>query len=1121
MQLCKIIAIVTVSVLFCMAVPEGGVHAQPPSQTGICKIASIQGKVTAKRNGSMEWSPVHVDEVFFPGDRILTGRNCRVAIVLSNDTVLRIDQNTTIVFLGHQEKRSFLIDLLHGAVHFFSRKARSLKVTTPFVNAAVEGTEFFVSVDQDQTLISLFEGRVRADNAQGSLLLTKGQSAVARLDQPPELKLIVRPRDAVQWTLYYPPIIAYRPDDMPAVAEHLRSKLSQSVGAYQQGDLNRAFTLVEDLSKEVYDARLYVYRANLSLAVGRVPEALADIEKALALEADNSQALALRSIIAVIQNRKDAAYADAQKAVDLNPNSPSALLALSYANQAGFNLSAAVDAAESAVAKAPDHAIAHARLAELRLSTDDPDGAVRAAKKAVALDPNIARAQTVLGFAKLSRMKMAASKKAFTKAIQIDSAAPLPRLGLGLVKIRQGRLKEGRGEIEIAAALDPGNALMRSYLGKAYFDEKRRPLEARQLEIAKSLDPQDPTPWYYDAIRKQTQNRPVDALHDLQKSIELNNNRAVYRSRLLMDEDLAARSASLGRIYNDLGFQELALRQGWRSLHADPSNYSAHRLLADSYSSRPRYEIARVSELLQAQLLQPLSITPVQPQLAESNLQILEGAGPGSVSFNEFNPLFARNRVAAQASGLAGDNGTWGDEVAVAGLYNRFSGSAGQYHYETNGFRQNNDLDQDIYSVFAQAALTPKINVQAEYRHKRDRHGDLDFSWDLDNPDVTLHTDAESDTMRAGIHLKPAMHSDVIGSVIFRDRNVNRKSILSLTFPFPMEVPFNSDVESESVSSEVQYLYNSPMVDIIVGGGYYDIDRQIAINGVDSDEETSEHGNGYIYTHIRYPDHLTWTIGASFDSLDEHIQIDTKEFNPKLGINLDLSKDTNIRIAAFRGVKRILVADQTIEPTHIAGFNQFFDDVNATEQELYGIGVDHKFSAHIYGGLEYYFRDLNRPILKSTSAVWENWDEDVFRSYFYWTVHRELVVGLECEYQKFQADIIEAVNVPEEMETFKIPINVSYHHPLGGFGRLVTTYVDQEVVSLEIPDESLHDDFVLVDIAAGYRLPKRYGIISAEIRNLFDQNFNYLDDAKRSSQTFIAPLYHPERTFMLRLTLSF
>ena len=78
-------------------------------------------------------------------------------------------------------------------------------------------------------------------------------------------------------------------------------------------------------------------------------------------------------------------------------------------------------------------------------------------------------------------------------------------------------------------------------------------------------------------------NRPVEALRSLERSIELNDNRAVYRSRLLLDEDLAARGASLGRVYDELGFPQLALTQGWQSLRTDSANYSAHRMLADSY----------------------------------------------------------------------------------------------------------------------------------------------------------------------------------------------------------------------------------------------------------------------------------------------------------------------------------------------------------------------------------------------------------------------------------------------------------------------------------------------------------------------------------------------------------
>ena len=80
-----------------------------------------------------------------------------------------------------------------------------------------------------------------------------------------------------------------------------------------------------------------------------------------------------------------------------------------------------------------------------------------------------------------------------------------------------GGLPSTRMLADIAAALDPDSSLIRSYLGKSYFDERRDRSSAEELAIAKALDPLDPTPWFYDAIRKQTVNRPVEALIDLQR----------------------------------------------------------------------------------------------------------------------------------------------------------------------------------------------------------------------------------------------------------------------------------------------------------------------------------------------------------------------------------------------------------------------------------------------------------------------------------------------------------------------------------------------------------------------------------------------------------------------------
>ena len=188
-----------------------------------------------------------------------------------------------------------------------------------------------------------------------------------------------------------------------------------------------------------------------------------------------------------------------------------------------------------------------------------------------------------------------------------------------------------------------------------------------QFDVAKQLDPNDPTPWFYDAVRQDADNRPVEALSELQRSIDLNDSRAVTRSRLLLDEDRAARSAGLARIYGELGFSQLALAEGFRALNDDPINYSAHRFLADAYLNQPNREIGRLSELLQSQLRQPENVQPLQPQLSETGLFIVPGAGPAQPSYNEYNRLFVRNGLSFYADGIAGANGTYGDDAVVSG----------------------------------------------------------------------------------------------------------------------------------------------------------------------------------------------------------------------------------------------------------------------------------------------------------------------------------------------------------------------------------------------------------------------------------------------------------------------
>jgi ferric-dicitrate binding protein FerR (iron transport regulator) len=204
----------------------------------------------------------------------------------------------------------------------------------------VEGTEFFVRVERDQTFVSIFEGRVAATNEYGSLVLVSGQSAIAQAGQAPIPSIVVRPRDAVQWALYYPPILEYRPADFPET--NWQAMVRRSVEYYWKGDLTSALSSLKGAPEDIPDPRFFTYRAGLLLSVGRVDEAHVDIERALNLDSTNSHAFALRSIIAVVQNEKDRGLDLGGKAVEMDPKSSALRVALSYAQQAHFDLKGAL-----------------------------------------------------------------------------------------------------------------------------------------------------------------------------------------------------------------------------------------------------------------------------------------------------------------------------------------------------------------------------------------------------------------------------------------------------------------------------------------------------------------------------------------------------------------------------------------------------------------------------------------------------------------------------------------------------------------------------------------------------------------------------------------------------------
>ena len=392
------------------------------------KIVTIQGRVEISPSGARSW---RIDDTLCAGQQIRVLRTSRAVLLLVNQTLLHLDEGTVLRLSSvHTEKPSWL-ELLKGFLHIISRVPQSLGIKTPYVNASVEGTEFALQVQKEEAALWVYEGRVRFSNRLGQLLIASGEAAAAAPGRPPERRIVIKPRRAVEWALYYPPLLDTRPERYP---EALRAALA----AYRQNDLPAAFARLKALSPEDHTQRFFTLRAGLLLSVGRVEEAERDVATALKGNPKEGTALALRAVIAVVRNETEEALRFAQEGVTAEPGSPTPYVARSYAEQSAFEIERARASLQNATELAPDDALVWARLAEIELSLGDLDAALESARKAEQLDPGLSRTQTVLGFAYLTRIEVDHAKTAFERAMALDPADPLPRLGMGLAKIRGG-----------------------------------------------------------------------------------------------------------------------------------------------------------------------------------------------------------------------------------------------------------------------------------------------------------------------------------------------------------------------------------------------------------------------------------------------------------------------------------------------------------------------------------------------------------------------------------------------------------------------------------------------------------------------------------------------------------
>jgi len=1129
-------------------------------------VVEIEGVVEVLRFGAQRWDPIKVNSTLDPGDQLQTGPRSRAAVRWTDLTVKRLDEHS-LLQVPREPRRRTGFNLLRGALYFFHRdRPGEFDVQTPTVSAVVRGTEFNLKVAEDgTTTFTMFDGSVELTNAFGTNVVEREQQAVVEPGKPPvKTALLASARnDVIQWCLHYPAVLD--PDELPLTADEL-NVLRDSLAHYRSGDVLRALSAYPDPRTPASEAES-VYLAALVLAVGRVEEAeqlLARIKRTSGDDRAARAAEALRKVIAAVKFRSvpstllpDGSPDKAQRARILATE----WLAESYSQQSRFQLVFALQAAQEAVNQSPDFGLAWARLAELQFSFGQLRPTRQSLDRALQLSPNHAPALSTRGFIHAASNRSDEALTHFERAIALNGSLGHAWLGRGLVRIRQGHAEAGRQDLLMAAASLPprqGGAsapqsghdwsLARSYLGKAFglagdFDRAER-----EMNLAKQLDPADPTPWLYSALILQDRRQINAAMAEIERSIQLNDNRRIFRSRLLLDRDRAVRGANLASIYRDAGMVDVSVREAARAVADDYGNFSAHLFLANSYAElrdprqiNLRYETPWFNELLLANLLAPV--------------------GGGSLSQNisqqEYARLFERDRLGVSSFTEYSSRGDWLQAGSQYGNFGNTGYSLDAIHLSQNGQRPNEDIDQTtLWGKFKQQ-LSPQDALLIQMLWYENESGDVRQYYDPAEAHGRLRfTEKQEPTVLVGYHHEwaPGSHTLLLAGHLDDQVTAHDPEARLLTVArnadgsirrvrdFDFSQSYRSDFTA--YSTELQDIWATAPQTLIAGARYQigqadtvsEISRDPTLfpanllthSVVQANSTDLERLSIYAYEHWRVVDPLQVSVGLSYDRLRFPANIDhppiadgeesRDQLSPKIGFRWTPTPATTLRGAYTRSLGGVYYDSSVrLEPSQLAGFLQSFRSaipesvagpVAGSEFETGGLALDLKFPTRTHVSLagEILRSDADRSVgvfdLPGSSGIPATTREGLAFTERTLTVTVNQLFGdgwamgaayrlsdaeLETDFRELPVSAFAAADSTIAADLQQLVLFALMNHPSGCFARAEALWNVQSNRGYLVDRPG--DDFWQFNSYVGYRFLRRRAEIRVGLLNLTDRNY--------------------------------
>jgi Flp pilus assembly protein TadD len=1162
-QIMKKTIITQIALLFLLSAMAPVLRAQSPTPAAVpdAQFLTLEGTVQIYPAGGGGWVLAQTNQPLHFGDRLRTFERSRATVRLSDQTVLRLNELTTLTLAAPATAGAqSMLDMKSGSVYFLDRdKPATQEFRTPLTSGAIRGTEFNLAVaDDGRTVVTLIDGQVGLSNELGQVDMSSGEQGVVEAGKAPVKSPMLSAINIIQWCLYYPGVLDA--DDLELSPEEQQT-LSDSLSAYRAGDLLQAVASYPP-GLTAGSGSLQVYHAATLIAVGQVEQAETILGRLPSSEGQGKResklATGLLEMIATVKGQPGPHVT--------SPKLTTEWLAESYYFQSHARLGEALNAARSAVAVAPNFGFGWARVAELELSFGRLPQALTALDRSLQLSPRNAQSLAVKGFIQLAQGSERRARASFDQAIAVDGALGNAWIGRGLCQIWRGDTAAGRKSFEVAAVLEPQRAEFRSYLGKAFSAQGDNRRALKELSLGQKLDPNDPTAWLYRALVEQKENLINPALRDLEESQKLNDNRQIFRSRLLLDEDQAVRSANLARVYQDIGYinmnldapaSDWSVNEASRAVNYDYANYSAHQFLADSYNSlrdpnqiNVRYETPWFDELIVSELLSPA---------AAGNLSEFS-------SQRQYAQLFGQNHLGLSSATEYLSNGSWLQQSSQFGTYDDLSYAIDNEYTAQNGWRNNDDSSDNTTSAKAKVQITPQDSFFMEGIYYSSTFGDTAQYYNQYGT-VPGVKPAPSPTFRGnewqqpdaflGYHHEwgPGVHTLFLGGYLndtlqYSDPNavglVNSAGFLGTnTFPTTYHRDFTA------YSAELQQIFQSPLSTLVIGGRYQkgwnvtsasEVYNQSFFGSTTFAQPdtgtTLERYVGYGYETLNLFDQLQLTGGLTYDYLKYPVNIENApvsnqensldQFSPKAGFIWTITPDTDFRFAYTRSLGGLSYDNSVrLEPTEVSGFNQTFRSiipesvvgvVPGSRFTTYDLALDQSFRTNTFFTVEGQILDSDGfqsvgifnatpfgfPLGVANTPENLNYTEETLAASLDQLLGDQWSVGARYQLSWAQLNSQFTGFLPAQIQSARmqqLELHANYYLPCGFFSQVQSVWTAQS--NLGYTPELADAGFWQFNAYFGYRFWHRAAELRIGILNIADQNYllnplNLYDDLPRS-----------------------